>query len=74
MVGEVDGGRYLSVGQGGVHAGDVQVAAVVRSLAPVGWHKGRHPAAIGVAQGLAFLRAVGEKVGAYTADTYGWRG
>lgn len=62
MVGEVDRRGYLSVGQRGVHAGYVQVAAVVRSLAPVGWHEGWHPAAVGVAQGLALLRAVGEQV------------
>ncbi|KAG8015087.1 hypothetical protein GBF38_022379, partial [Nibea albiflora] len=62
LVGEVDGRGYLSVGQRGVHAGYVQVAAVVRPLATVGWHEGRHPAAVGVAQGLALLRAVGEQV------------
>lgn len=75
MVGEDDGGGYLSVGQRGVHAGDVQVAAVVRPLAPVGRHEGRHPAAVGVAQGLALLRAVGEQVGACGVDTDqgGWR-
>lgn len=64
MVGEVDGRGYLSVGQSSVHAGYVQVAAVVRPLAPIGWHEGRHPAAVGVAQGLALLRAVGEQVSA----------
>lgn len=69
MVGQVGGGRYLSVGQRGVHAGDVQVAAVVWPLTPVGWHEGRHPAAVGVAQGLALLRAVGEQVSTCREDT-----
>ena len=71
MVGQVDGGGYLSVGQRGVHAGDVQVAAVVRPLAPVGRHEGRHPAAVRVAQGLALLRAVGEQVSACREDKDG---
>ena len=69
MIGEVDGGGYLSVGQRGVHAGDVQVAAVVRPLAPVGRHKGGHPAAVRVTQGLALLRAVGEQVSACSEVT-----
>ncbi len=69
MVGEVDGGGYLSVWQRGVHAGDMQVAAVVRPLAPVGWHEGWHPAAVRVAQGLALLCAVGEQVSTYKEDT-----
>lgn len=79
MVGEVDRGGYLSVGQRGVHAGHVQVAAVVRPLAPIGRHEGRHPAAVGMTQGLALLRAVGEQVSACredadrgTGSTAGW--
>lgn len=71
MVGEVDGGGYLSVWQRGVHAGDVQVAAVVRTLAAVRRHEGRHPAAVGVTQGFALLRAVGEQVGACAQDSDG---
>lgn len=69
LVGEVDGRGYLSVGQCGVHAGDVQVAAVVRPLAPVGRHKSRHPAAVGVAQGLAFLCAVRKEVSTWREVT-----
>lgn len=68
MVGEVDGGRYLSVGQRSVHAGDVQVAAVVRPLAPVRRHKGRHPASVGVTQGLALLSAVRKQVSTCRED------
>lgn len=65
LVGKVDGGRYLSVRQRGVHAGHVQVATVVWPLAPIGRHKRWHPAAVGVPKGLALLRAVGEKVRAW---------
>lgn len=72
MVGKVDGGGYLSVGQRGVHAGNVQVTAVVRTLAPVGWHEGWHPAAVGVTQGLALLCAVGEKVSPYAGSIDEW--
>lgn len=69
LVGQVDGGGYLCVGQCGVHAGDVQVAAVVRPLTPLGRHEGRHPAAVGVAQGLALLCAVGEQVSTCSENT-----
>lgn len=65
MVGQVDRRGYLSVGQRGVHAGHMQVAAVVGPLAPVGGHERRHPAAVRVAQGLALLGAVGEQVSAW---------
>lgn len=68
MVGEVDGGGYLSVGKRGVHAGDVQVATVIRPLASIRRHKGRHPAAVGMTQGLTLLCAVGEQVGACRED------
>lgn len=72
MVGEVDGGGYLSVRQCGIHARDMQIAAVVRPLAPVGRHKGGHPAAVRVAQGLAFLCAVRKQVSAWREDTGRW--
>lgn len=65
LVGKVDGGRYLSVGKRGIHAGHMQVATVVGPLAPIRRHKRWHPAAVGVTQGLALLRAVGEKVRAW---------
>lgn len=54
--------KYLCV-RDRVHAGHVEVAAVVRALTPVGGHEARHPAAVRVAQGFTLLRAVREKVG-----------
>ena len=58
--------KYLCVGDR-VHARHVEVAAVVRTLAPVGRHEARHPAAIWVAQGLALLRAVREQISTCTS-------
>lgn len=55
--------KYLCV-RDRVHAGHVEVAAVVRALTPVRGHEARHPAAVRVAQGLALLCAVREQVGA----------
>ena len=72
LVGKVDGGRYLSVRQCCIHAGHVQVATVVGPLAAISRHKRRHPAAVGVTQGLALLRAVGEKVGAWWIPIERW--
>lgn len=54
--------KYLCV-RYWVHAGHVEVAAVVWALAPVGGHEAGHPAAIRMAQGLALLRAVREQIG-----------
>lgn len=48
-----------------VHARDVQVAAVVGGLASIRRDERRHPAPVRVAQGFAFLGAVGEEVHAW---------
>lgn len=45
-----------------VHAGDMQVAAVICSLASIRRDKRRHPASVRVAQCFTFLGAVGEKI------------
>lgn len=45
-----------------VHARDVQVAAIIGSLAPIRRDERRHPAPIRVAQGFTFLGAVGEQI------------
>lgn len=73
LVGKVDRGRYLSVRQRCIHAGHMQVATVVRPLAPIRRHKRRHPAAVGVTQGLALLCAVGEKIRAWWIPIERWR-
>lgn len=40
----------------------MQVAAVVQALAAVRRHEAGHPAAVGVAERLTLLRAVGEEI------------
>lgn len=45
-----------------VHARYVQIAAVIRSLASIGWDERRHPAPIWVAQCFTFLCAIGEEI------------
>lgn len=45
-----------------VHTRNVQIAAIISSLASVGGDKRRHPAPIRVAQRFAFLSAVGEEI------------
>lgn len=45
-----------------VHARDMQIAAVIGSLASIRRDKRRHPAPIRVAQGFTFLGAVGEEI------------
>lgn len=45
-----------------VHAGDVQVATVICSLASIRRDERRHPASVRVAQRFTFLGAVGEEI------------
>lgn len=53
--------KHLGVWNG-VHARDVQIAAIIGSLAPIRGDKRRHPAPIRVAQGFTLLGAVGEEI------------
>lgn len=53
--------KHFSVWNG-VHARYMQIAAVICSLASIGWNKGRHPAPIWVAQCFTFLCAIGEEI------------
>ena len=53
--------KHLGVWNG-VHAGNMQIAAIISSLASIRRDERRHPAPVWVAQGFTFLGAVGEEI------------